>query len=89
VIFFWSDNERAFRQIGDTLNTWCVDEGITFKCRAPYIEEQNGGAKRSGRTLMDRLRAMQLEASLPPFLGLEAFLTAGYALNRTPNKQLG
>ena len=38
---------------------------------------------------MERLRAIQLEASLPPSLGLEAFLTAGYALNRTPNKQLG
>ena len=38
---------------------------------------------------MVRLRAMQLEASLPPSLGPEAFLTAGYALNRTPNEQLG
>jgi len=38
---------------------------------------------------MERLRAMQLEASLPPSLGPEAFLTASYALNRTPNKQLG
>ena len=34
-------------------------------------------------------RAMQLEASLPLSLGPEAFLTAGYALNRTLNKQLG
>ena len=32
---------------------------------------------------------MQLEVSLPPSLGLEAFFTAGYILNRTPNKQLG
>lgn len=32
---------------------------------------------------------MQLEASLPPSLGPEAFLAAGYALNRTPNEQLG
>ena len=38
---------------------------------------------------MERSRAMQLEASLPPSLGLEAFLTAGYALNRIPNEQLG
>jgi hypothetical protein len=38
---------------------------------------------------MERSRAMQLEASLPPSLGPEAFLVAGYALNRTPNKQLG
>jgi hypothetical protein len=30
---------------------------------------------------MERLRAMQLEASLPLSLGLEAFLAAGYALN--------
>ena len=32
---------------------------------------------------------MQLEASLSLSLGLKAFLTTGYALNRTPNKQLG
>ena len=38
---------------------------------------------------MERSRAIQLEASLPPSLGLEAFLTTGYTLNRTPNKQLG
>jgi hypothetical protein len=35
---------------------------------------------------MERSRAMQLEAFLPPSLGLEAFLVAGYALNRTPNE---
>jgi len=38
---------------------------------------------------MVRLRAMQLEASLPLSLGPEAFLAARYALNRTPNEQLG
>ena len=38
---------------------------------------------------MERSRAMQLEASLPPSLGLEAFLATRYALNRIPNKQLG
>jgi hypothetical protein len=38
---------------------------------------------------MERLRAMQLEVSLPLSLGLEAFLAAGYALNRTLNEQLG
>jgi len=32
---------------------------------------------------------MQLEVSLPPSLGPEAFLTARYTLNRTLNKQLG
>jgi hypothetical protein len=30
---------------------------------------------------MERLRAIQLEASLLPSLGLEAFLTTKYALN--------
>ena len=89
IIFFWSDDERAFEQTEDTLQTWCADKGITFECRAPYTEEQNGGVKRSGRTLMERSRAIQLKASLPPSLGLEAFLAAGYALNRTPNEQLG
>ena len=89
VVFFWSDDERAFRQTGDTLQIWCADEGITFECRAPYTEEQNGVVERSGRTLMERSRAIQLEASLLLSLGPKAFLTARYTLNRTPNKQLG
>ena len=38
---------------------------------------------------MEQSRAIQLEASLPPSLGPEAFLTARYALNWTPNEQLG
>ena len=38
---------------------------------------------------MERSRAIQLEASLLLSLGLEAFLTTRYALNRTLNKQLG
>ena len=32
---------------------------------------------------------MQIGASLPLSLGPEAFFTARYALNQTPNKQLG
>ena len=60
---------------------WCADKGITFKCRAPYTKEQNSRVERSGRTLMERSRAIQLEASLPLSLGLEAFLTTRYALN--------
>jgi hypothetical protein len=38
---------------------------------------------------MERSRAMQIEASLPPSLGPKAFLATGYTLNRTPNEQLG
>jgi hypothetical protein len=38
---------------------------------------------------MERLRPMQLEASLPLSLGLEAFFTARYTLNQIPNEQLG
>jgi len=68
---------------------WYADEGITFKCQALYTKEQNGGAERSRQTLIEQLRSMQLEASLPPSLGLEAFLTTSYILNWIPNKQLG
>jgi len=38
---------------------------------------------------MEQLRSIQLEAFLPLSLGPEAFLAAGYTLNRTLNKQLG
>ena len=39
--------------------------------------------------LIEQLRAIQLKVSLPPSLGPEAFITARYTLNQTPNKQLG
>jgi len=53
IIFFWSNNKQAFRQIEETLDTWCADKGITFKCQALYTKEQNGGAEQSGQTLME------------------------------------
>ena len=34
--------------MGDTLHTWYIDKGITFKCRALYTKEQNGGVEQSG-----------------------------------------
>ena len=44
--------------MGDSLDTWCIDKGITFKCQAPYTKEQNGGVERSGRTLIEQLRSI-------------------------------
>ncbi len=65
----------------DTLHTQCANKGITFKCWAPYTKEQNGGVEWSGRTLIEQLRSMQLEAFLSPSLGPETFLAASYTLN--------
>jgi hypothetical protein len=59
----------------------CVDEGITFKCWVLYTKEQNSGVEWSRWTFIEWLKVMQLGASLLLFLGLKAFLTAGYALN--------
>ena len=51
---------------------------------APYTPEQNGAAERLNRTLIERVRAMQLSAGLQPELWAEAVVTANYIRNRSP-----
>ena len=48
--------------------------------------DQNGVAERRNRTLMDMVRIMKSNNSLPQFLWTEALNTKMYILNRVPTK---
>ena len=47
-----------------------------------------GVAERRNRTLMDMVRSMRSNMSLPCFLWTEALKTAVYILNRVPTKAI-
>ena len=52
----------------------------------PGTPQQNGVAERQNRTLMDMVRSMMSNFSLPKFLWMHALKTAVYLLNRIPSK---
>ena len=54
----------------------------------PDTPQQNGVAKRRNLTLLDMVRCMLSNFSLPEFLWGEALRTAAYILNQVPSKSM-
>ena len=50
--------------------------------------EQNGVVKRQNRTLIDIVRSMMSNSTLPEFLWGETLKTAVHILNRVPSKDV-
>ncbi|KAG7564986.1 Integrase catalytic core [Arabidopsis suecica] len=60
--------------------------GICAQYTMPGTPQQNGVAERRNRTLMDMVRSMLSNSSLPLSLWIYALKTATYVLNRVPSK---
>lgn len=65
-------------------NAFIFDQGLRVEPSAPYTQDQNGGAERSGGVIKEKSRAMRLGARLPAYLMREIVRTAVYLYNRTP-----
>ena len=61
---------------------WAAERGITLETTAGYAPHQNGVAERLNRTLMDKARAMIIDAELDHCLWPYAFQHALYLKNR-------
>ena len=86
VKFLRFDGETA---IENDFNDVLTSHGIILEQSASYVPVQNGYAERVGRSIIEKARALRLEASLLSSLWPELAKTAGYLLNRTPVQQLG
>ena len=60
--------------------------GICAQYTMPGTPQQNGVAERRNRTLMEMVRSMLSNSSLPKYLWMHALKTAVYLLNRVPSK---
>jgi hypothetical protein len=60
--------------------------GICAQYTMPSTPQQNGVAERRNRILMDMVRSILSNFSLPILLWMEALKTAVYLLNRVPSK---
>ncbi|KAK3018628.1 hypothetical protein RJ639_003497 [Escallonia herrerae] len=66
----------------ESLKTMNVSDVVAKTCGTP---QQNGVAERRNRTLMDMVRSMICQSTLPEFLWVEALKTAVHILNRVPS----
>lgn len=80
-----SDNGREY--VNKTFTRFCEERGIIHETTAPYNPEQNGVAERYNRTIMERVRAMLMDAELGREFWAEAAKTAVYLINVIPKKQ--
>ncbi|KAI3751205.1 hypothetical protein L2E82_22253 [Cichorium intybus] len=65
---------------------FCKSHGIVNQFTMPGTPQQNRVAERRNRTLMDMVRSMITNSSLPQFLWTEALKAAVHILNRVPSK---
>lgn len=77
-----SDNGREY--VNEKLAAALSARGIIHETTAPYTPQQNGKAERLNKTLLERVRAMLLDAQLPANLWAEAVATASYLRNISP-----
>jgi len=63
-------------------------KGIVSQRSCPYTPQQNGVAERKNRHLLDVVRTLLLESSVPSRFWVEALSTAVYLINRLPSQVL-
>ena len=57
--------DRGREYLSEQFKELCSEKGIVRQLTMPYTPQQNGIAKRRNRTLMDMVRSMMAQASLP------------------------
>ena len=79
-----SDNGGEY--ISNEFEAYLRKEGIAIQRTVRKTPEQNGVAERMNRTLVEVMRSMLSESSLPKKFWAEALATATYLRNRSPTK---
>ncbi|CAB1113015.1 unnamed protein product [Ectocarpus sp. CCAP 1310/34] len=67
---------------------YCLDVGIQLQFASPNTPHQIGANERAGRTIMNIVRCMLADSTLPSLLWGELMQTAVYLSNRTPHAAL-
>ena len=72
----------------EKFHQFCQKEGISIHYTVPYTPEQNGVAERLNLTLLNKVRSVLAESSLPKDLWGEIITTCNYLNNISPHKGL-
>lgn len=70
------------------VDKWLINRGIIFEPSAPYSQEENGVSERSGRTIIEMVRATILEGDMDDTLWPEVVLAMTHVKNLRPTRAL-
>jgi histone deacetylase 1/2 len=70
----------------EKLNSFSTKTGIVHLVSCPHAHQQNGAAERKHRHIVEVGLSLLAQSSMPLKYWDQAFLTATYLINRTPNK---
>jgi len=74
--------------MSNEFQAFLTQKGILSQRSCPYTPQQNGLADRKNRHLLDVVRTLLLESSIPPKFWVEALSAAVYLINRLPSQTL-
>ncbi|KAL6332044.1 hypothetical protein AAG906_020403 [Vitis piasezkii] len=74
--------------ISNEFQDFLQSKGIISQRSCPLTPQQNGVAKRKNRHLLDVIRTLLLDSSVPPHFWCEAFSTAVHLINHLPSSML-
>ena len=81
-------SDRGGEYLDEDFISYLTDNGILSQLTAPGTPQQNGVAERRNRTMLDMIRSMLSDASLPKSFWGYALQTAIYLINRIPSKSI-
>ncbi|XP_071921648.1 retrovirus-related Pol polyprotein from transposon RE1 isoform X2 [Coffea arabica] len=87
IKIFQSDNGGEY--VSHNFQAFLQHKGILSQRSCPYTPQQNGVAERKNRHLLDIVRTLLLQSTMPSKFWVEALTTAVYLINRLPSQQLG
>lgn len=82
-------SDRGGEYISGKNTNYLKSEGIQVQLNAGYTPQQNGVAEKMNRTLIEMVRCMLKESSLPKSLWAEATSAANYVQNRVITRATG
>ncbi|GJV02370.1 retrovirus-related pol polyprotein from transposon TNT 1-94 [Tanacetum coccineum] len=81
-----TDNGLEF--CNQEFNNLCKESGIARHLTVVGTPQQNGLAERMNRMLLNKVRCLLIQSSLPDSFWAEATMTAAYLINRSPSTTL-
>ena len=75
--------------MSNEFQSFLQNKGMVSQRSCSYTPQQNGVAERKNRHLLDVVRTLLIETSVPPKFWVEAFTTATYLINRFPSQKIG
>ena len=81
-------SDQGGEYLDEEFMSYLIDNGILLKLTAPGIPQQNGVAERRNRTMLDMMRSMLSNSSLPKSFWGYTLQTDVYLINRVPSKSI-